>query len=118
MAGFSILCESASMTGAPRNICVPSTNPCCYGTLGAASSDPRRFRPTRVSRLATLDSFIHEAMATARRRIRFTGGIDGGEEDETPSVETRIRIRRGRRTDFTAVMHVLAASAVPVPPPD
>jgi GNAT superfamily N-acetyltransferase len=32
--------------------------------------------------------------------------------------EARVRIRRGRRTDFTAVMHLLAASGVPVPPPE
>lgn len=32
--------------------------------------------------------------------------------------DLRVRIRRGRRTDFTAVMNLLAASGVPVPPPD
>jgi GNAT superfamily N-acetyltransferase len=31
---------------------------------------------------------------------------------------SRVRIRRGRRTDFTAVMHLLATSGVAVPPPD
>lgn len=30
----------------------------------------------------------------------------------------RLQIRRGRRTDFTAVMRLLADSGVPVPPPD
>ena len=30
----------------------------------------------------------------------------------------RVRIRRGRRTDFTAVMQLLAASGTPVPPPE
>ena len=29
-----------------------------------------------------------------------------------------VRIRRSRRTDFVAVMHLLAASGVPIPPPD
>jgi GNAT superfamily N-acetyltransferase len=29
-----------------------------------------------------------------------------------------VRLRRGRRTDFVAVMAVLAASGVPTPPPD
>jgi GNAT superfamily N-acetyltransferase len=32
--------------------------------------------------------------------------------------EMRVRIRRSRRTDFTAVMQLLAASGTPVPPPD
>ncbi len=32
--------------------------------------------------------------------------------------EPRVRIRRGRRTDFTAVMQLLAASGVALPPPD
>jgi len=32
--------------------------------------------------------------------------------------ETRVRIRRGRRTDFTAVMQLLAAGGVALPPPD
>jgi len=32
--------------------------------------------------------------------------------------DARVHIRRGRRTDFTAVMNVLAASGVAVPPPD
>ncbi len=32
--------------------------------------------------------------------------------------EPRARIRRSRRTDFSAVMHLLAASGVAVPPPD
>lgn len=32
--------------------------------------------------------------------------------------EMRVRIRRGRRTDFTAVMQLLAASGTPVPPPE
>jgi GNAT superfamily N-acetyltransferase len=32
--------------------------------------------------------------------------------------DPRIRIRRGRRTDFTAVMHVLAGADTPLPPPD
>lgn len=32
--------------------------------------------------------------------------------------DLRVRIRRGRRTDFTAVMHLLAASDVAVPPPE
>jgi N-acetylglutamate synthase-like GNAT family acetyltransferase len=32
--------------------------------------------------------------------------------------EMRVRIRRGRRTDFMAVMQLLAASGAPVPPPD
>ena len=31
---------------------------------------------------------------------------------------TRFRIRRGRRTDFMAVMHLLAADGEPVPVPD
>jgi GNAT superfamily N-acetyltransferase len=31
---------------------------------------------------------------------------------------TQFRIRRGRRTDFVAVMNLLAASAVAIPPPD
>ena len=30
----------------------------------------------------------------------------------------RLHIRRGRRTDFTAVMGLLAASGLPIPPPD
>jgi GNAT superfamily N-acetyltransferase len=30
----------------------------------------------------------------------------------------RLQIRRGRRTDFTAVMGLLAACGLPVPPPD
>jgi GNAT superfamily N-acetyltransferase len=32
--------------------------------------------------------------------------------------DTRVRIRRGRRTDFTAVMRLLAASGTAVPPPE
>jgi GNAT superfamily N-acetyltransferase len=32
--------------------------------------------------------------------------------------DPRIRIRRSRRTDFTAVMQVLAGGATPLPPPD
>jgi GNAT superfamily N-acetyltransferase len=32
--------------------------------------------------------------------------------------DLRVRIRRARRTDFTAVMQLLAASGVAVPPPD
>ena len=32
--------------------------------------------------------------------------------------EMRVQIRRGRRTDFTAVMQLLAASGAAVPPPD
>ena len=32
--------------------------------------------------------------------------------------DLRVLIRRVRRTDFTAVMHLLAASGVAVPPPD
>jgi GNAT superfamily N-acetyltransferase len=32
--------------------------------------------------------------------------------------EMRVRIRRGRRTDFTAVMQLFAASGMPVPPPE
>ena len=32
--------------------------------------------------------------------------------------EGRVRIRRSRRTDFTAVMSLLANSGVPVPPPE
>jgi GNAT superfamily N-acetyltransferase len=35
-----------------------------------------------------------------------------------PMPEGRLRIRRARRTDFTAVMQLLTASAMPVPPPD
>ena len=33
-------------------------------------------------------------------------------------LEMRVRIRRGRRTDFTAVMQLLAASGTPVPSPE
>ena len=32
--------------------------------------------------------------------------------------EPRVRIRRGRRTDFVAVMSLLATSGTPLPPPD
>jgi N-acetylglutamate synthase-like GNAT family acetyltransferase len=32
--------------------------------------------------------------------------------------DTPVRIRRGRRTDFTAVMRLLAASGTAVPPPE
>ena len=32
--------------------------------------------------------------------------------------DQRVHIRRGRRTDFTAVMGLLATSGIPVPPPD
>lgn len=32
--------------------------------------------------------------------------------------DPRVQIRRGRRTDFTAVMRLLAASGIPMPPPD
>jgi GNAT superfamily N-acetyltransferase len=32
--------------------------------------------------------------------------------------ELRVRIRRGRRTDFTAVMQLLADSSVALPPPE
>jgi GNAT superfamily N-acetyltransferase len=32
--------------------------------------------------------------------------------------DVRVHIRRGRRTDFTAVMHLLTASGVTVPVPD
>ncbi len=32
--------------------------------------------------------------------------------------EPRVRIRRGRRTDFTAVMQLLAASGTALPPPE
>jgi len=32
--------------------------------------------------------------------------------------DARIHIRRTRRTDFSAVMNLLAASSLPVPPPD
>jgi GNAT superfamily N-acetyltransferase len=31
---------------------------------------------------------------------------------------TKLRVRRGRRTDFTLVMNLLAASEVAIPPPD
>lgn len=33
-------------------------------------------------------------------------------------LEPRVRIRRGRRTDFSAVMDLLAAGGLPVPPAD
>ena len=33
-------------------------------------------------------------------------------------VDSRVQIRRGRRTDFTAVMELLARSGIPVPPVD
>jgi ribosomal protein S18 acetylase RimI-like enzyme len=32
--------------------------------------------------------------------------------------EVRVHVRRGRRTDFTAVMRLLANAAIAVPPPD
>ena len=32
--------------------------------------------------------------------------------------DLRVRIRRGRRTDFTAVMQLLAASGIVMPPPE
>ncbi len=39
-----------------------------------------------------------------------------GTKDRKPG--TRLRIRRGRRADFVAVMNLLGASQVPIPPPD
>src|SRR5262245_60841024 len=46
-----------------------------------------------------------------------TAAPEVGRKDVMPS-DFRVRIRRGRRTDFVAVMQVMAASGIAVPPAD